>query len=90
MVIAVATQIQWHSPPLLQPLIALGRRSYEVYLTHMFVVFALFGLFKSTGQSFGAIPLLFISVILISGVVGGLVAHFYSEPLNRLIRQRFT
>ena len=63
-----------------------GRLSYEIYLTHMFVVFALFGLFKSAGLSLGAVPVLFVSVILISGLLGELIARFYSEPLNRRLR----
>jgi peptidoglycan/LPS O-acetylase OafA/YrhL len=87
MVIAAAAQTRWKSPRIIFPLITLGRCSYEVYLTHMFVVFALFGLFKSAGLSLAAVPALFIAVILISGLLGELVARFYSEPMNRLIRQ---
>jgi peptidoglycan/LPS O-acetylase OafA/YrhL len=89
MVIAAAAETRWKSPRVILPLITLGRRSYEVYLTHMFVVFTLFGLFKSAGLSLGAVPALFIGVILISGLLGELVARFYSEPMNRRIRQRF-
>jgi peptidoglycan/LPS O-acetylase OafA/YrhL len=89
MVITAAAETRWKSPRVVLPLISLGRRSYEVYLTHMFVVFAAFGLFKAAGLSLAAVPALFISVILISGLLGGLVARFYSEPMNRRIRQRF-
>jgi peptidoglycan/LPS O-acetylase OafA/YrhL len=89
MVIAAAAQSRWKSPRVILPLITLGRRSYEVYLTHMFVVFALFGLFKSAGRSLGAVPILFIAVILVSGLLSELVARFYSEPMNRRIRQRW-
>jgi peptidoglycan/LPS O-acetylase OafA/YrhL len=89
MVMAAAAQTRWKSPRAISPLITLGRRSYEVYLTHMFVVFALFGLFKPASLSQGALPVLFISVILISGLLGELVARIYSEPMNRLIRRRF-
>jgi peptidoglycan/LPS O-acetylase OafA/YrhL len=88
MVITAAAQTRWKSPRVILPLITLGRRSYEVYLTHMFVVFALFGLFKSAGKAIGAVPVLFISVILISSLLGELVARVYSEPMNRLIRHR--
>jgi peptidoglycan/LPS O-acetylase OafA/YrhL len=88
MVIAAAAETRWKSPRVILPLITLGRRSYEVYLTHMFVVFALFGLFKSAGLPLEAVPALFIGVILISGLLGELVARFYSEPMNRRIRQR--
>jgi peptidoglycan/LPS O-acetylase OafA/YrhL len=89
LVIAAAAQTRWRSPRIILPLITLGRRSYEVYLTHMFVVFALFGLFTSAALSLAVVPVLFIGVILISGLLGELVARFYSEPLNRRIRQRF-
>jgi peptidoglycan/LPS O-acetylase OafA/YrhL len=89
MLITAAAKSRWKSPGAILPLITLGRRSYEVYLTHMFVVFALFGLFKSAGAELGAVPILFIGVILISGVLGELVARFYSEPMNRRLRQRF-
>jgi peptidoglycan/LPS O-acetylase OafA/YrhL len=89
MVIAAAAQTRWKSPRVILPLITLGRRSYEVYLTHMFVVFALFGLFKSAGRQLGAVPAFFIGVILISGLLGELVARFYSEPMNRRIRRAF-
>jgi len=87
MVIAAAAQTRWKSPRVIFPLITLGQRSYEVYLTHMFVVFALFDLFKSGRLSLAAVPALFIAVILISGLLGEWVARFYSEPMNRLIRQ---
>jgi peptidoglycan/LPS O-acetylase OafA/YrhL len=89
MVITAAAETRWKSPRVVLPLISLGRRSYEVYLTHMFVVFAAFGLFKAAGLSLAAVPALFIGVILISGLLGGLVARFYSEPMNRRIRRRF-
>jgi hypothetical protein len=36
------------------PLRGIGQRSYEVYPTHMFVLFALFDLFVSRGKPMGA------------------------------------
>jgi peptidoglycan/LPS O-acetylase OafA/YrhL len=89
MVIAAAAQTQWPSPRILAPLLKLGQRSYEIYLTHMLVVFALFAVFKVAGRPVGAIPVLFILVIVASGLLGELVARFYSEPMNRLLRRRF-
>jgi peptidoglycan/LPS O-acetylase OafA/YrhL len=89
LLITAAAQTRWKSPRIIVPLVTLGRRSYEIYLTHMFVVFALFALFNSAGQPRGGVPVLFISAILLSGLLGELVARFYSEPMNRLIRQRF-
>jgi peptidoglycan/LPS O-acetylase OafA/YrhL len=88
-VCAVAAQTRWAAPRVVLPLLMLGRRSYEIYLTHMFVVFALFGLFKSAGSTLELAPVLFIAVVVVSGLLGEVVARFYSEPMNRLIRHRW-
>ena len=87
MVMAVATQTRWQSPRVLRPLLNLGQRSYEIYLTHMFVVFALFDLFVRAASPMAAVPVLFIAVIAISSLLGRLVAEFYSEPLNTGLRR---
>jgi peptidoglycan/LPS O-acetylase OafA/YrhL len=89
LLIGASEQSQWRSPALLGPLTQLGRRSYETYLTHMFVVFALFDLFLAAGKPAYGIPLLFAAVILIAGAVGALTARFYSEPANRRLRSRW-
>ena len=44
-IIIAAAQSNWKAPRFLSPLLNLGQRSYEIYLTHMFVVFALFDVF---------------------------------------------
>lgn len=89
MLVAVAAQTQWRSPHILSPLLKLGQRSYEVYLTHIFVVFALFGLFIKAGKPMRGVPALFIAVIVIAGLLGEVVARFFSDPMNRLLRRRF-
>ena len=88
MFIAATTQTQWKSPRIFSPLLKIGQYSYEIYLTHMFIVFAMFNLFVSAGKPMGLVPVSFIAVILISGVLGGAVASFYSEPMNRFLRNR--
>jgi peptidoglycan/LPS O-acetylase OafA/YrhL len=58
---------------------AVGRASYEIYLTHMFVVL-------------GAMPrffLWYVGLLLASATFGLLVHRYYSEPVNRALRQRF-
>ena len=87
MVIAVASQTGWRSPRLLAPVLLLGRRSYEVYLSHMFVVFALFAIFVHAGKLMWTVPILFLSVIATAGALGELIARFYSEPMNRRLRR---
>jgi peptidoglycan/LPS O-acetylase OafA/YrhL len=89
MVIAAAAQTQWRSPRILTPILRLGHRSYEVYLTHMFVVFGFFHIFLLAGKPMRGVPVLFITVILFAGVLGELVARFYSEPMNRWLRKRW-
>jgi peptidoglycan/LPS O-acetylase OafA/YrhL len=86
MFIAATAQTQWRSPRVLTPLLRIGQYSYEIYLTHMFVVFGFFGLFLDIGKPMHLVPVLFIVTILISGVLGAAVAGFYSEPMNRFLR----
>ena len=89
MLIVAAAQTRWQAPRIFNPLLVYGRRSYEIYLTHMFIVFAFFNLFKRAGKPMSLIPLLFVAVIVLSGVLGELVARFYSEPANHWLRTRF-
>jgi peptidoglycan/LPS O-acetylase OafA/YrhL len=89
MLMAAAAETRWQTASIFNPLLAYGRRSYEVYLTHMFVVFACFNLFMSAGKPMRMVPVLFLTVILVSGAVGELVARVYSEPANRWLRARF-
>jgi peptidoglycan/LPS O-acetylase OafA/YrhL len=88
MFIAASAQTQWKVPLVLRPLLKIGQYSYEIYLTHMFVVFTFFNLFVSAGKPMRLVPVLFVATILIAGVLGGLVAGFYSEPMNRLLRRQ--
>ena len=89
MVIVAASQSQWKAPRLLHPLLDLGQRSYEIYLTHMFVVLALFGIFVKLGKPMPLVPVLFLATIFFAAVLGNAVARFYSEPMNRRLRQRW-
>jgi peptidoglycan/LPS O-acetylase OafA/YrhL len=70
----------------LHPLRWLGRRSYEVYLTHMFVVMAFFHVFVSFGKPQAAVSLLFVAVLAASGFLGEIVARYFSDPMNRMLR----
>lgn len=89
LVMIAAAQTQWRAPRLLTPWLNLGQRSYEVYLTHMFVVFAFFHVFLATGKRLAAVPAFFVGVIIVAALLGELVARFYSEPMNRWLRARW-
>ena len=65
-----------------------GRNSYEVYLTHMFAVWPMVGLFFYFRQSIHLSPLWFLGTLVLAGGLGYLVARFYSEPLNHRLRRR--
>lgn len=88
MFVAATAQTQWKSPRWLVPLLRIGQYSYEVYLTHMFVVFGFFALFLDAGRSMRLVPVLFVATILVAGLLGAAVSVFYSEPLNRFLRKR--
>jgi peptidoglycan/LPS O-acetylase OafA/YrhL len=65
-----------------------GRNSYEIYLTHMFVVLLATQIFEATHASVRLIPLLFVSNLIIAGLLGYAVARWFSEPMNRKLRAR--
>jgi peptidoglycan/LPS O-acetylase OafA/YrhL len=90
MVIIAAAQTQWKGPRLLTPLLHLGQRSYEVYLTHMFVVFAFFAIFVHYGSPIWSVPLLFAATVIVTALVGEMVARYFSEPINRILRARWS
>jgi hypothetical protein len=35
------------------------------------------------------VPILFVSVVVLAGLLGELAARYYSEPLNSLLRTRW-
>jgi peptidoglycan/LPS O-acetylase OafA/YrhL len=83
LVIVPAARMNWKAPEIL---LAPGRNSYEVYLTHMFVVFGFLHLFLALGKPMWAVPLYFAGVIVVATLIGVVVARYYSEPLNRRLR----
>jgi peptidoglycan/LPS O-acetylase OafA/YrhL len=90
LVILAVSRGSSNAPAIARPLLWLGQRSYEVYLTHMFVVIGLFVAFTEIGKPLSGVPILFISAILISGLLGEMVGRFYSEPMNRILRIRMS
>jgi peptidoglycan/LPS O-acetylase OafA/YrhL len=86
MLIATSAQTRWKAHWVLNPLLSLGQRSYEIYLTHLFVTLGLFSIFIAAGKPMPWIPALFAVVILLSGALGEFVARSYSEPMNRRLR----
>ncbi len=67
----------------------LGRNSYEVYLTHVFIVLLFVKGYNAMKLSGEWEWLLYITVVIISGILGLMVARYFSNPLNILLRERF-
>ncbi len=65
-----------------------GLMSYEIYLTHMLVVFPLVGLFRLAGGNMPTGWLWFIPAVLLSWLLGWLVDRFLSLPADRWLRMR--
>ena len=68
-----------------------GRSSYEIYLTHMFVVLGLMHPFKTLfGESphSSTYPIAYVIMLALSIVLGFAVSRWYSEPLNLRLRQQ--
>jgi peptidoglycan/LPS O-acetylase OafA/YrhL len=89
MVLIVVAQTGWQAPRSFGPMVRMGRLSYEVYLTHVFVVLSLFHIFLIMGKPVRAVPAMFLAVLLLSGLLGALVSGRYSEPINRWLRARW-
>jgi peptidoglycan/LPS O-acetylase OafA/YrhL len=87
-VIATTTQASWQAPRIFRPLLILGQRSYEIYLTHMFAVMTLFAVFVHFGKPLRGVPILFLTAIVVSGLLGWIAAVCFTKPVNRLIRKR--
>ena len=65
-----------------------GRLSYEIYLTHMFIVLTVVRIFRSTGASLWWGILWYPPTLTLAWVLGWLVAKFFSGPCERVIRDR--
>ena len=67
---------------------AIGQQSYEIYLTHMFVVFTTVALFRASGANVAFVAIWYAGALVASVLLGWLVARWYSVPLNDALRAR--
>ena len=67
-----------------------GRNSYEVYLTHMMVVFPLLAISRRLGADAHWAPVSYVMIIFASGAFGAFIAHHFSDPLNKYFRRART
>jgi peptidoglycan/LPS O-acetylase OafA/YrhL len=78
----------WHPWRALGWLRAWGRLSYEIYLTHMFVVFAMVRLFKLAGGDIRLGFLWYLLTLPLCWLLGAAVERWLSQPCERWLRNR--
>lgn len=67
---------------------SMGRHSYEIYLTHMFVVYGAVAVFRGLDASMDWGWAWYVPVILLCWGLGVLVARYFSVPCDRALRAR--
>ena len=65
-----------------------GRLSYEIYLTHMFVVFSIVALYEASGSDTRFIPLWYAVAAACCWALGVAVDRGLSTPCNQSLRKR--
>ncbi|MGH8225200.1 MAG: acyltransferase family protein [Gammaproteobacteria bacterium] len=66
---------------------SMGRHSYEIYLTHMFVVFGGIALFRSVHAGMRWAWLWYLPILLLCWLLGVIVARYFSVPCDRALRK---
>jgi peptidoglycan/LPS O-acetylase OafA/YrhL len=65
-----------------------GRLSYEIYLTHMFVVYAVARIYKAYGGDIMHAWLWYVPAVPLCWLLGWMVARWFSIPCDRVLRER--
>lgn len=77
---------RWSARGLFAALGFVGKRSYEIYLTHMFVVFSIVAAFKAMHADLAFVGVWYVAAVAASIALGDAVARGFSFPMNRAIR----
>lgn len=80
----------WQPWRVLEWLRSWGRLSYEIYLTHMFVVFAMVRLFKIAGGDMRLGFLWYLLTLPLCWLLGTAAERWLSLPCERWLRRRLT
>ena len=88
LVIAASATSGWRAQRVLAPVLQMGQRSYEIYLTHMFVVIGAFAIFVARGMPLSWAWWMFVAVIVVATLLGWVVSVGFSERVNRWLRRK--
>lgn len=70
-------------------LTSMGRLSYEMYLTHMFVVFGTVAMFEAVDGDMVYGAFWYLPAVLLCWLIGAALAHGFSIPVERVLRRRW-
>jgi len=87
MICITSTQARPEGSRFLAPVRWFGRNSYEVYLTHMMVIFALLPLANRFDEERRWVLLSYLLIVAATGALGWCITRYYSEPMNRRLRE---
>jgi peptidoglycan/LPS O-acetylase OafA/YrhL len=87
--VAIASGVgeRWSARGIFAALGFVGTRSYEIYLTHMFVVFSAVAAFKAMNADLGFVGVWYVGAVAVSIALGDAVARGFSFPANRALRR---
>lgn len=68
-------------------LCAMGHHSYEIYLTHMFVVYTSVAIFRSLNIGSQWAFVVYIPAVFICAVLGTAISRYFSTPCDRKLRE---
>ena len=69
-------------------LASMGRLSYEIYLTHMFVVFTGIAVFRNYGEMRSG-WLWYFPIVLLCWLLGAMLSRYFTLPVERYLRSRW-
>jgi peptidoglycan/LPS O-acetylase OafA/YrhL len=81
---------EWHAWRMFDWLRSFGRLSYEIYLSHMFVVIAVVRLFRLAGADMKWGVLWYLPAVPLCWLLGAAVARWISAPCERWLRARLS
>jgi peptidoglycan/LPS O-acetylase OafA/YrhL len=88
MVAGTRAQLGGRAALLFRPLVACGRLSYEIYLTHMFIVLTAVAWFARERQPAGAVYPMLVAILVLCWALGAIVERGISTPANHWIRRK--
>lgn len=65
-----------------------GQLSYEIYLTHMFIVFSIVSLFKEFGSVLSWGFVWYLPALILSWILGKVTAKYISNPCEKTLRKQ--